>query len=282
MLELKLENANGNVVDIDDEINYSIVNITGLNPPSASLFISKSPNRKGAKYNGSTLNERVVVISIKLLGDVEANRNTLYEWIDTEQYVKIRYRNEHKNVYCEGYVEECLFDPFSNDEVVEVAITCADPYWKELQEIVADISSILKEFTLPFSITTPIPFSTIRTDNTTSVLNYGAETGCKIIIKCLDDVKNFAIYKTDDLTKQFKINTTLLKDWIVEIDSTSSPKTIRAIKTDGTTENLLKYTGGNTTWFTLKKGVNNFSYSSDTPVSNVEVKIKFTNKYLGV
>ena len=282
MFELKLENANGNIVNIDDEINYSVINITGLNPPSASLFLNKSPNRKGAKYNGSTLNERVVVITIKLLGDVEANRNALYDWVDTENYIKVHYRNDHKNVYCEGYVEECEFDPFTDNETMNVAITCADPYWKELQDISNEISSLLKQFTLPFSINDPIPFSQIRTDNSTNIFNYGAETGCKIIIKCLEDINNLVIYNAKDLTKRIEINTTLLKDWIVEIDTTSSPKTIRAIKPDGTTENLLKYTGKNTTWFTLKKGVNTFGYSAEPSNTSIEVKISFTNKYLGV
>lgn len=281
MFELKLENANGNIVNIDDEINYSVINITGLNPPAASLFLSKSPNRKGAKHNGSTLNERVVVISIKLLGDVEANRNALYNWVDTEQYIKIRYRNDTKNVYCEGHVEECDFDVFTDNEIVNVAITCADPYWSDLQEIVTDISSVLKQFTFPFSINNPIPFSTIKSDNTTTIFNSGAETGCKIKIKCLGDVKNFVIYNAKDTTQQIKINTTLLKDWVVEIDTTSSPKTIKAIKADGTIENLLKYTGNNTKWLTLKKGANWFSYSADNLI-NVEVSIIFTNKYLGV
>ena len=281
MFELKLENASGNIVNIDDEIKYSVVSVTGLNPPSASLFLSKSPNRKGARHNGSTLNERHVVITIKLLGDVEANRNALYDWIDTEQYIKIRYRNDTKNVYCEGYVEECDFDGFNDNEVVNVAITCANPYWSDLQEIVTDISSVLKQFTFPFSISTPVAFSTIKSDTTTKIFNSGAETGCRITIKCLGDVNNFVIYNAKDTTQQIKINTTLKKDWIVEIDTNASPKTIKAIKTDGTTENLLKYTGGNTTWLTLKKGVNWFSYSSDN-LLNVEVNVGFTNKYLGV
>lgn len=282
MFELKLENTNGKIVNIDDEINYSVLSVTGLNPPSASLFLSKSPNRKGVKYNGSTLNERIVVMSIKLLGDVEANRNALYEWVDTGNYIKIYYRNDTKNVYCEGYVEECEVDLFTDNEVFNISITCPNPYWNELHEIVTDISSLLKQFTFPFAIDEPIPLSTIRDDNITHVINYGAETGCKITIKCLEDVNNLAIYNANDVTKQIKINTTLLKDWVVLIDTTSSPKTIKAIKPDGTTENLLKYTDYNTTWFTLRKGVNSFGYSVDTPVSGVSVSVSFTNKYLGV
>ena len=64
MFNLKLENELNSVVDINDGINYLVLDCTGLNPPKADIFTSKSPNRKGSKYNGSTLNERSINISI--------------------------------------------------------------------------------------------------------------------------------------------------------------------------------------------------------------------------
>lgn len=282
MFELKLENVDGQIVNIDDGVKYVVSDVSGLNPPSASLFTSKSPNRKGVKYNGSTLDERTVIIAIKLLGDIEVNRNALYDWIDTEQYVKIRYRNDVKNVYCEGHVYECEFTPFTDSEVITVAITCEDPYWKDLTDIVVDISNIIKQFTFPFAISEPIPFSTYKDSNTTSIFNSGNETGLRIIIKCLEDVTNLEIYDPNDITKKFRLNTTLEKGWVVEIDTDSSPKTVKAYKADGSVENLLKYTGGSVTWFTLKKGNNVFGYSADRGASDIEMTINFVTKYLGV
>lgn len=282
MFELKLENDKGNVVNIDDDINYMVIDITGLNPPSASLFTSKSPNRKGVKYNGSSLDERNIIISIKLLGDIEVNRNKLYEWVDTEQYMKIHYRNGIKNVYCEGHVYECDFNSFTDNEIIQLAITCEDPYWKDLIAIAIDISNLIKQFTFPFSISEPIPMSTYKQSNSTNIFNYGAETGVRITINCLEDVTNLVIYDSNDATKQFKLNTTLLKGWKVEINTDISPKTVKAYKPDGTIENLLKYTDGNITWFTLKRGNNIFGFSADTDVTNIKMNISFTNKYLGV
>lgn len=283
MFELLLENANGNTVNLDDGVKYVITDITGLNPPSASLFTSKSPNRKGVKYNGSSLNERNIIISVKLLGDIEANRNALYEWIDTENYVKVRYRNSIKNVYCEGHIEECEFNPFTEDERIDLAIVCEDPYWKELEAIAIEISTLLKQFTFPFAIDeVGVPISTIKDNNSTQVYNSGNETGFKMKIKCLGDVTNLIILNPNNSTENFTLHTTLLEGWLVEIDTDSSPKTVKAFKPDGSVENLLKYTGKNTTWFTLKKGVNSFGYKADTNLSNIEVSIEFTKKHLGV
>lgn len=284
MFDFELENASGNIVNINDGVKYIVVPpVSGLNPPSATLFMSKSPNGKGSKHNGSTLDERPVLITIKILGDIEKNRNALYEWIDTEQYIKIRYRNGVKNVYIEGIVQDCPIDLFTDNEVVSLSVTCGDPYWKELQDIVTEISALLKQFIFPFAIDNyGEPFSTLRESNTTNVFNSGAETGLKISVKAVKAIKNLMIYDANDTTRILKINGTIPEDYTLEIDTESSPKTIKAKTPEGKFVNYMRYVSGRPTWFTLRKGHNLFGYSAETGESEAEVTISFTNKYLGV
>lgn len=283
MFSLKLENENGNIVDINDNQNYVVLSVSGLNPPSASIFTTRSPNRKGSKYNGSTLNERNIVIRIKILGDVEANRNALYEWTYTEQYVKVHYKNGLRDVYCEGHIEDHDNDYFTDNEVVSLAILCENPYWKDLQEIITEITNLLAQFTFAFAIDSyGIPFSTIRDSNATSVFNYGAETGIRLTINCKGTVKNITIYDATDSSRRLAIKTTLGEGWLVEIDTTASPKTVKAYKPDGSVINLMRYISHNPTWFTLKKGNNSFAFMADDGQSNMEVSVAFTNSYLGV
>ena len=284
MFTLKLENNKHNIVDINDRRNYVVTAVSGLNPPSATLFTSKSPNRKGVKHNGSSLNERVITITIKLLGDVEGNRNALYEWIDTEQYVKIYYSNGVKSVYCEGYVSDCEIDLFTESEEILLNITCGDPYWKDLKEISYEISNILRQFKFPFSIgSAGIPFSTIKTTNTTNILNTGTETGGLFIVKCLNRTRNLVIQNANDTSQRFEIRgIDLEKNWVIVINTDGSPKTVKAIKPDGSEVNLMRWVGYNATWFVLKRGNNLFSYEVDTDWSDVEMTVKFTHKYLGV
>lgn len=282
MYDLRLENENSQTVNVNDGVRYTVLSVSGLNPPKATVFTAKSPNKKGSKKNGSTLDERIVIIQIKLLGDVEANRNALYAWTDTEQELKIYYRNGQKNIYCEGTVTACDIDLFTSNEIVNVAILCNDPYLHDMQEVVSDISSLLKHFTFPFAIDSAgVPFSTLKENTTTNVFNAGAETGVVIAVRCKGEVSNLRIYNANDTTQQFKINRILHKDWIVEINTENSPKTVKLIKPDNTEENLLKYVY-NPTWFTLKKGNNLFGYSADTGINDVEITVGFRNKYLGV
>lgn len=304
MFELRLENSNANIVNLTDGERYEIISISGLNPPSASLFTSKSPNRKGLKHNGSTLNERVVVIQIKLLGNVEENRNALYSWVEPEQYAKIYYQNGVKSVYCEGYIEACDVDMFTDNEVVNVEILCGDPYLKDMQEIIIEISNVIKQFTFPFAIAhnavveiasknpdgtdavyelnAGIPFSTLKESNVTSIFNAGAETGVQFIIRCTESITSIVIFDADDTTRQFKIEYSFPTDWQIVIDTEGSPKTCKAIKPDGTELNILRYVKGNPTWFNLKKGNNRFGYRANDGAASVEMSVEFTNKYLGV
>lgn len=283
MFELRLENSNANIVDLNDGERYEVISISGLNPPSASLFTSKSPNRKGVKHNGSTLNERVIVIQIKLLGDVEENRNALYMWTEPEQYAKIYFSNGAKSIYCEGYVETCDVDMFTNNEVMNVEILCGNPYLNDMQEVLVEISNILKQFVFSFAIgSAGIPFSTLKENSITSVVNAGAETGVQFIIRCTEPITSLVIFDADTTTSQFKIEYAFPVDWQIVIDTDGSPKTCKAIKPDGTVVNILRYVKGNPTWFKLKKGNNRFGYLANNGAAAVEMTIGFTNKYLGV
>lgn len=283
MYALTLENENGNILNINDEVRYIVTSVSGTNPPPASIFTVKSPNRKGSKYNGSTLNERNLIISIKLLGDIEANRATLYDWCDTEQYVKVRLRNGVRNVYCEGHIEDCEIDPYVENEVAKIAIICENPYWHDLEAIRAELSALLAQFKFPFAIESAgVPFSTIRENFTTTIFNAGAETGIKIIINCRAELKNPTLYNGTDTTQQFRLDGIFPEGSIIEINTEGSPKTCRLIRPDGTTKNLLKHIRGRATWFQLKKGSNVFGYTAESGGTDAEIFINFTTKYKGV
>lgn len=283
MFELMLENSNANIVDLNDGERYEVITASGLNPPSASIFTSKSPNRKGLKYNGSSLDERVVSIQIKLLGNVEESRNALYAWTDPEGYTKIRYRNGIKNVYCEGHIEVCEVDPFTDNEVMNVEIICENPYWKDLEEISVEVSAMLKHFVFAFAIDSAgIPFSTLKEDNITGIFNTGSDTGIQIIIQCTEAVDTLVIFDADNTTQRFQINYPFKAGWQIFIDTEGSPKTCKAITPEGTEMNILRYVKGKPTWFSLKKGINRFGYIANNGAAAVEMSIGYTNKYLGI
>lgn len=279
MFTLELENELGQPINLNDETNYVVLKVDGLNPPSASIFTTKSYNRIGVKYNGSSIDERQLDITIKLLGDIEESRNNLYNWVSTQQYVKVHYSNGVKNVYCEGYIENCSIDFFTDNEIVELTIICPDPYWKTISDIITEISSVDANFTFPFAIEDEgIPFSIEKENTITSVSNFVDDIGVVIDIIVKNNIDNLIIRNPANVTEYIKLKegqTLHANDHLV-IDTTTIP---RKITLNG--ENFLNGVEPNITWFKLKRGLNYFSYETDI-LSDVVMTVTFKEKYLGV
>lgn len=279
MFSFKLENEFNEIVDINDGEHYFVIDASGITPPSASVFTTKSYNKIGVRYNGSSVDERQIDITIKIMGDIEENRNYLYKWVDTQQKVKIYYQNGLKNVYCEGYVESCDVPLFTDNECFNISIVCPDPYWKALQDIVVLISDVEKQFTFPFAIDeVGIPFSTLKDNTITSINNYASETGIVIDVLVLNDISKLSIKNPLNPTEviELKAGKTLKKGDHLVIDTTTIP---RKITLNGV--NFLNGVKPNIYWFDLKRGVNYFMYET-TNNSDIIMKVKFAEKYLGV
>lgn len=277
--KLTLQNEAGRIIDINDGKNFQVLNCRGLTPPSAELFLSKSPNRKGARYNGSSLSERTIEIDIKLLGDVEANRNLLYDWANPESYCRINYSNFLKNVYCEGIVESATLELFTNSQVMSIVIVCSDPYLKSLYTIFQEINQYLRQFTFPFSIDrNGIPFSTSKNSTLTTFTYNGVRVGFKAYVIIKGEINRIQITNQRDAS-YFALSKHFEAEQILLIDSSASPKKVTNLTTG---ENLLKYMSAKSTWLKLFTGQNQFSYEVDTNSEDVEVTFSLNDRFLGV
>ena len=286
MYSLKLSDSKNNIIDINDGVNYVVLDVQGLNPPKANLYSSKSPNRAGSKYNGSSLGDRSISLTIRPLGNVEKNRNRLYDWVDTEQYVKVLYSNKLKSVFAEGHIEECEINFFDEIEVIDVLITCNDPYWKELLEIMTEINRIKSNFKFPFSIKKKgMPFSIIRDSVNATIYNKSSETGMEIRFYFTDTVTSPMIYDIDDNTKYIWLkDITFNKGETVVITTEGSPKKITKYDVNGTPSNILYTASENLTWLKIKKGINRLGVKATNTdeLKHIEVVVSWRRKYKGV
>lgn len=153
MFTLKIENIKNNILELtQNESDFQIVNISGLNPSNAQINRSTVAGLDGSRFNSSKLEERNIVITLKLNGDIAQNRIRLYSYFNTKQWCKLYYQNELRNVYIEGWVETVEVDLFTNSETMQISIVCPNPYFKALDEIITDVSKVIEMFTFPFAI----------------------------------------------------------------------------------------------------------------------------------
>lgn len=281
MFICKVENTRNNILTLtQNEDNFQVLKITGLNPPKAQINTTKMATLDGKKFNSSTLNERNIVITVKLNGDVEKNRIRLYSFFRPKEWCKFYYKNNSRNVFIEAYTENVECDLFTNNEIMQISLLCPEPYFKDVQEIIDDISKILSKFEFPFSIDEEgIEFSTLDTSKITNAHNSSEmDTGVIIDIDIYSHIeklliKNTSTGETLTLNYQFQSNDK------VTINTNKGHKSIKLVR-NAETINIFSAIEKGSKFFRLNIGDNFFSYLADDGENDSFVHIVFRRNTL--
>lgn len=264
MFVCKVENTKNEILRLtQNESDFQVLSIQGLTPPNAQINTSKIAGLDGSIFNSSTMNERNIVITLKLRGNIEQNRINLYSFFRSKEWCKIYYQNDSRNVYIEGYAESIECDLFTNKEIMQISILCPNPYFKGVSEIIDDVSKSQAAFVFPFAIDLPgIEFSTMDSSRVTNVINNSdSETG--VIIK-IDVVGNCNTIQIKDITTggTFTLNHAFLEGDKIIIDTNKGNKSVTLTR-EATTTNLFTKIKKGSTFFQLNVGDNFFSYLVD-------------------
>lgn len=277
MFVAQIENSKNEVLRLTQaESDFQVVSILGLNPPNAQINTAKVAGLDGSKYNSAKLDERNIVITLKLNGDIEKNRLRLNTYFNTKEWCKFYYKNSSRDVYIEGYIETTEYDLFTNNETMQISILCPNPYFKAMEMIVDDISKSLGNFVFPFSIQVnePIPFSIIEIDRVTNVFNEGeSETGLIIDIDIYGNVNKILIRNIDS-GEEIVINHSFIENDKVTINTNKGQKAITLQRGVNKT-NIFSSIGRNSKFFQLSRGDNFFSFLADDGASDELVDIVF-------
>jgi len=287
MFECKIENTKNNVLTLtQNESEFQVYDVQGLNPPKAQINVSRVAGIDGTKFNSSKLDERNIVLYIKLRGDIEANRLYLYSFFPTKEWCKFYYKNGSRDVYIEGYVESVEVTSFTNNEIMQVSILCPNPYFKAMNIIIDDISKALALFKFPFSINynQPIAFSSIDTTKITEVDNQGeVDSGLIAEVEVLGSVSSIQI-KNTQTGETFTVRHPLLKNDKVIINTNIGEKSIKLIR-NGIETNIFASIVKTSTLLQLRTGKNFFSYLVNGSTSYdelIKVVFKHNTMYRGV
>ena len=277
MFTLKIKNDLKQELTLtQSEKKFQVTKIAGLNPPQAQINRSTIAGMDGSKFNSSKLEERNIVIEIKINGNVEENRLILYSFFKTKTNVTLFYQNSNRNVFINGYVESFECDLFSKSEVAQVSIICPQSYFKSLQYIIDDVSKIMKCFSYPFSINigNPIPFSEIELEKIKNVIN-DSETECGLIIEMTfsGTVSKIELRNTNTFEK-FIINYNFIENDKLTINTNNGEKSVTLLR-QGETINLLPYMEKGSSFFKLQQGDNFFSYLADDGENDNRIMIYF-------
>lgn len=300
MFTASIENVKGDILTLTgNETNYQIISITGLNPPNAQINMSTIAGMDGAKYNSSKLETRQIVINLKINGDVENNRQNLYKYFPTKEWCKFYFENANRNVFIEGYAQTFEVDLFAQQQISQIVIDCPQPYFKDMETIIDDISKVIAAFEFPFAFgstgaTNPdvpiivgsddaIPFSLIEANRITDIYNNSsAETGLIIEIDVYDNVNTIELRNTQT-GETLTLDYSFIAEDQITINTNKGEKSITLLR-NGVSYNLFTALQTGSTFFQLAVGDNFFSYTADDGTSDSFINIVFKHNtvYRGV
>lgn len=283
MFTLKVENARGEILDLSSNSNYSIVGISGLNPPTAEMFTSSIVTSDGSVLNNTRIESRNLVLNIVLNGNIEASRINLYKYFRVKQKCKIYYKNGARDVYIEGYVESFEDDFFVQSQEVQISVICYQPFFNAASELVVDLSLTLANFEFPFAIEEAgREFSQKINTYECLLVNEGeVDNGLIVELRATGTVINPIIYNEDN-GEFFGLNYTLQDGDLITINTNVGEKAVTLTR-DGVNSNLINYLQQDSTWMKTVSGDNVFAFACEGDTEDfLHVKFIHTSQYLGV
>ena len=282
MIEVKIKNNIGEVLNLSTSTNYTLYDVTGVTPLQMNINSSVNATSDGSTINSIRANNRNIVLYVAIHGDIEANRLNLYKYFPPKKQISIYCKTGNRNVYIEGHTELIDVKLFSNQQVAQISIMCPQPYFKGVHEFITYFSQIDNIFSFPFSISNVgMELSIVAEEIRKNILNAGeVETGMVIELFAIGEVVNPVIYDVNKRT-HIKLNVTMRANDKIVINTNSGQKSIKLLRA-GKESNLLGHLVHTSTWLQLSSGDNVITYDAESGESNMQLSFKTLALYGGV
>lgn len=279
MFTLKIDNHKQQVFELThDTKNYAVIGIQGLTRPPTTVNTSIAGSIDGAFFNSSRLEQRNLVITIVLRGNIEENRQKLYKIFPCKTACTIYFKNANRSVKIDGYVETLEADLFVMQERVQISIICPRPYFEDLQTIYEEISTTVRLFEFPFDISEPIPFAEIYNEPHAFITNLGDTDTGMIITVSIDQIESGETVDTLSISNMMTGQSFILSyafqegDKII-INTRQGELSAKILRNDAYI-NVLNAVQDGSTWLRLIAGYNditlNFGTASPTNTASIE------------
>lgn len=282
MFTLTAENEQGQALQLTDNLNYTISNIIGLDPPDSTINTTRNAGEDGSVFNSSFVGNRTITITMAINAPTEENRINLYAYFKAKKGVKLHYTNDTRDVYIDGYVQRMNINFFDRKEVVQITIICTNPYFTAEADKVVDFSQVAPAFEFPFDIGAGgIAFSVITPIDNQDLINEGdVETGFIIKINAIGSVTAPEIYNMTT-GEQFKLSTALQDGDEVTINTKRKEKSVTLLRS-GVLTNIIGDLAAGSTWLQLLPGDNLFAMTATSNPQNMVVTCRVSELFEGV
>ncbi len=255
--------------------DYKVLSLEGLGSLQYDVLLKENPQMDGAKAMGIRALTRQILLTIdtpkaqrdyflrffphKTAGKLTATWNGVTRWID---YIVERNDALQANVH--------------HDPSFSLQLVCPDPFFKDMNDYGKNIAESLPMIAFPFvwtrayvpDIKTVGPFALL--DNRGDI-----ETGVIAEITAHGDVLNPKLRLGTG--EYFLVNAHMARGDRLRINTNAGQKSVTL-----NAENALHRIDRQSDWLTLNKGQNTLEYGAEDGRSNMEVRVYYTPRYLGM
>lgn len=284
MFNLMLENKNGDQLTFSQNSPFTVTEIQGLNPPDATINTSAVALLDGEKYISAKVNMRQINVAFAIEVNAALNRINVYKVLKSKQWIRLYYDGDYRHVYIDGYIQSIDITYFEMKQIVTCTILCPEPFFKDAQEMINELSVVVSAFHFPFASTEEpeLVMGYIDPYVSVAVENAGdTETGLIFTLIAIGAVTSPKIF--DVLTGNFiGINYEFSAGDQVTIDTRRGHKTITLLR-NGVESNLFNSLMKNSTWLQLPAYGGVYAYEvASGDASNLTVEITHYTLYEGV
>lgn len=284
MFNMIFENKDENRLQFGAGSPYTITEFQGLNPPTATINTNTAATLDGALFNSSKLQMRSINVAFAIEENAEENRLAVYKVVQSKLPLRIYYQSDYLDIFIDGYVESVNIGYFDRKQIVTVSVLCPFPYFKGAQEVINELSAVIKRFHFPFASTAAKelvfgeidPITSVEVDNAGSV-----QTGLTFQLYAKKAVSNPKIYNYE--TNEFmEVNIDMQAGDLITITTGQGNKTITLLR-DAVQTNIFNLLSKNSTWLQLDVGGGIFVYQVGTGnITSLVVTISHYDLYEGV
>jgi len=270
LTKVEVTNSRGNVLTLpfdDDDSEYVVADIDGLDPVDAILTSSTYAGQDGEVFQTAKRGPRNIVLKLDLDPDTStytALRQALYAYFLPKSQIKMRfYQDDGLYVDINGVVEKMPSTLFTQAPIVSVSIMCYMPDFTDPR--IVDLSG-----------------STVSTTTNTLISYPGTvETDTVVTLNVNRAMSDFSIYVSDEsgAIRQLDFSAPLLAGDVLVISSLQGAKGITRTRA-GVPSSLLYGRSAQSNWIQLFPGNNQFRiYAPGDPVPYV---LEYVVRYGGL
>lgn len=275
--------AKGAAMPLLNSQYFTLTGIDGFTTVTSSIASVVVPFVDGDTITNIQAQPRSVVLYLRLkeTAGIEAAKRYIFQYIKPKLNGTLQLQQDGRNIELVGVVEAIDLPRFAQGCTMAITLHCSQPYWRDVDFIVAEISQIIDMHYFPLpegGLAFPVegvPFGAYDEDLTQELTNAGdVETGMVITIIASGPVVNPRIYNTQ--TGDFiGINDTLQGNDAVTISTIKGQKTITK---NGS--NIIDKIIPGATFLQLETGTNEFTILADGGINDVYFTLTYKQLYI--